>query len=136
MGNNDSTQENAKAHFIDHTKNPDSPTIFDKILKGDIPCKKVYEDEDVLAFNDIQPQAPVHVLVIPKKKWKSFSNLHLAKDEVVGVYMKKVSYVAHQLGLDGPGYRVVFNHGEHGAQSVDYIHAHILAGRSMQWPPG
>lgn len=111
-------------------------TIFEKIIRREIPADIVYEDEDVLAFRDINPQAPVHVLVIPKQKWVSFRNLQDLDPLVVGRYLTKVSLVASQLELDGSGYRVVFNHGQDGQQSVDYIHAHIIGGRAMRWPPG
>lgn len=112
-------------------------TIFDRILKGEIPCDTVYEDDDVLAFHDIQPQAPVHVLVIPKSKIVSFADVkHVDQEQKIAKYFQKISYIAHALGLDDNGYRVVFNHGKNGAQTVNYIHAHILGGRPLGWPPG
>ncbi len=111
-------------------------TIFEKILAGEIPANVVYEDDDIFAFHDISPQAPVHVLVIPKKKIRSFSNLKDSEIEFVGRYMSGVSKVASLLKLDDSGYRVVFNHGKDGQQTVDYIHAHIIGGRSLTWPPG
>lgn len=111
-------------------------SLFDRILAGEIPCSKVYEDDDVLAFNDIAPQAPVHVLVIPKRKLRSFADFQKADSEMLAGYMKKVAKVANELGLDQDGYRVVFNHGKNGQQTVDYIHAHILGGRQLKWPPG
>lgn len=111
-------------------------TIFDKILKKEIPCKTIYEDNDVLAFEDINPQAPTHVLVIPKVKITSFGNLPDFTSDAVGKYMQKVSFVAKKLGLDKDGYRIVFNHGKHGQQTVNYIHAHILGGKQLTWPPG
>jgi histidine triad (HIT) family protein len=110
-------------------------TIFEKILNKEIPAKVVFEDETVLAFEDINPQAPVHVLVIPKKKIVSFDELDGQDTEYVGKYFQAVSKVAQQLELK-QGYRVVFNNGEHGQQTVEYIHAHILGQRQMQWPPG
>ena len=113
-----------------------SETIFDKIIAKEIPADIVYEDDHVLAFKDIAPQAPVHVLVIPKQKFKSFVELKDCDDAVIAAYMKRVSKVASELGLDGDGYRVVFNSGKDGGQSVDYIHAHILGGRQLIWPPG
>lgn len=113
-----------------------SQTIFDKIISGEIPCKKVYEDDDVLAFDDINPQAPVHVLVIPKQKILSVSQFEELGPQVVGRYMIAIAKVAQQLGLQESGYRVVFNTGRNGQQTVDYIHAHVLGGRAMQWPPG
>ena len=111
-------------------------TIFDKILRKEIPSKVVYEDDDILAFDDVNPTAPVHVLVIPKQKLTNFSDLATADELVVGRYMQKVALVAQKLGLTENGYRVVFNNGSDGQQSVDYLHAHILGGRSLTWPPG
>lgn len=111
-------------------------TIFDKILAGDIPADKVFEDEAVLAFHDVSPQAPVHVLVIPKKKIVGFADLRNEEEALLGAFMKRISLVAEHLGLEQDGYRVVFNQGKDGGQSVDYIHAHILGGRSLAWPPG
>lgn len=111
-------------------------TIFDKILAGEIPAKKVYEDDHVLAFEDISAQAPVHVLVIPKQKMVSFADVKANDPAVMGAYMVAISKVADSLGLEEGGYRVVFNHGENGGQTVSYIHAHILGGRSLSWPPG
>jgi len=111
-------------------------TLFDQILAGSIPSEAVYEDEDVYAFKDINPQAPVHVLVIPKKKLESFADVRSADAADVGAFMKAVSKVAADLGLDERGYRVVFNTGPEAQQSVQYLHAHIIGGRQMSWPPG
>lgn len=111
-------------------------TVFDKIIKGEIPCNKVYEDDDVLAFHDTNPQANVHVLVIPKKKIVTFADFPEQDTDYVGRYMQKVALVARKLDLQDDGYRIVFNHGQDGQQTVAYIHAHILGGRSLRWPPG
>ncbi|MDA3811899.1 MAG: histidine triad nucleotide-binding protein [Spirochaetaceae bacterium] len=111
-------------------------TIFDKILRGDIPSDKVYEDENILAFRDISPQAPVHVLVIPKKKITDFSNLKDLAPEECGLFLQGVSKVAVKLGLAEEGYRIVLNSGKNGQQTVEYLHAHILGERQMSWPPG
>ncbi|MDC7221426.1 MAG: histidine triad nucleotide-binding protein [Spirochaetales bacterium] len=111
-------------------------TIFDKILAGDIPADKVFEDDHVLAFRDVNPRAPVHVLVIPKKKVVTFTELKDRETEEVGLFFQRVAEVAEQLGLDEEGYRIVMNKGKHGQQTVHYIHAHILGGRQMSWPPG
>ena len=111
-------------------------TLFDKILSKEIPSEAVFEDEDVYAFKDIDPQAPVHVLVIPKKKIGRFAELKEAGKGDVGVFFQKVSVVAAELGLEKDGYRVVINNGEHGQQTVEYLYAHILGGRQLQWPPG
>ncbi len=111
-------------------------TIFDKILKREIPVEVVFEDEFVLAFKDINPQAPVHVLVIPKKPIKSFADLRHEDVQYIGEYFKRVSQVADLLGLEQDGYRIVYNHGKDGQQTVDHIHAHVLGGRGLTWPPG
>jgi len=111
-------------------------TLFDQILSGSIPSEAVYEDDNVYAFKDINPQAPVHVLVIPKRKMESFADVREADTTAVGEFMKGVSLVAQQLGLESDGYRVVLNTGPHAQQSVQYLHAHILGGRQMSWPPG
>lgn len=111
-------------------------TIFDKILAGEIPADKVYEDDDVLAFRDINPQAPVHVLVIPKIRTTRFAELAERPFEETGKFFRSVSKTASLLGLDGPGYRIVLNNGSDGGQDVEYLHAHILGGRKLTWPPG
>jgi histidine triad (HIT) family protein len=112
------------------------PSIFDRILEGEIPCKKVYEDEFVLAFQDIQPQAPIHVLVIPKKKAFWFSAMVEWSDVEVGQYFRSAAKVVKQLGLDEDGYRLVINEGRFGKQTVPYIHIHLVGGRELEWPPG
>ena len=111
-------------------------SIFDKILKKEIPCDAVYEDDNILAFKDINPQAPVHVLVIPKQKIEGFPNLCDCDPQFIGNYIQGVAKVARKLGLEENGYRIVFNSGKDGQQTVDYIHAHILAKRQLKWPPG
>jgi histidine triad (HIT) family protein len=111
-------------------------TIFDKILAGESPADVVYEDENVLAFRDINPQAPVHIVVIPRRKVKMFSELPENKDSDVGLFVKTIAVVARKLGLEQSGYRIVFNCGRHGQQTVNYLHAHVLGGRQMSWPPG
>lgn len=111
-------------------------TLFDKILQKEIPSDSVYEDDDVYAFKDINPQAPVHVLVIPKKKVPRFAQLKGEPKDEVGVFFQKVAQVAGELGLEKDGYRIVINNGKHGQQTVEYLHAHIIGGRQLQWPPG
>ena len=111
-------------------------TLFDMILAGEIPADKVFEDDDVLAFRDINPQAPTHVLVIPKKRVSRFAELRERDPGDVGRFFAGVSRVAADLGLDADGYRVVVNNGRDGQQTVEYLHAHILGGRPMTWPPG
>lgn len=114
----------------------DNVTIFDKIIAKQIPAKIAFENDHVLAFHDIQPQAPVHVLVIPKKKIARFSDLARQDSRDTGEFFRHVAIVAAHLGLDADGYRVVVNCGRDGQQTVEYIHAHILGGRGMKWPPG
>ncbi len=112
-------------------------TIFEKILDKEIPSESVFEDEKVYAFRDINPQAPVHVLVIPKSKLTGFADLADRRiSGVVGRFMQEVARIAEKLGLEEDGYRIVFNQGKHGQQTVAYLHAHILGGRQMSWPPG
>jgi len=111
-------------------------TIFDRIISGEIPVEAVYENDDVLAFNDLNPQAPVHVLVIPKKRLSRFSELSARPVDETGSFFKAVSAVASSLNLDEAGYRIVINNGSDGGQEVEYLHAHILGGRKLNWPPG
>ena len=111
-------------------------TIFDRIVRGEAPADVVYQDEHVLAFRDIHPQAPVHILVIPKIRARSLQELAERDAGEAGAFLKGVVTVASALGLAATGYRVVMNTGRHAQQSVEYLHAHILGGRQMSWPPG
>lgn len=106
-------------------------TIFDKILRREIPASIVYEDDDILAFHDISPQAKQHILVIPKKKARNLAELRQWDSKDVGVFFQKVALVAEKAGLNQSGYRTVLNTGRDGGQSVDYIHAHILGGEQL-----
>ncbi len=107
--------------------------LFCRIASGEIPSSKVYEDDRVLAFRDIDPQAPVHVLVIPKAH---FANIIEADGETIAYLFETAKKIVKELGVDETGFRVVINTGEDGQQSVKHLHLHILGGRSMQWPPG
>jgi len=111
-------------------------TIFQKIIDGEIPCDRVYEDDDVLAFRDIQPQAPVHILVIPKKPIVSVAHSGPEDESLLGKMMLVASRVAREEGLESSGYRLVTNIGKEGGQSVEHLHVHVLGGRQMMWPPG
>jgi histidine triad (HIT) family protein len=111
-------------------------TIFDKILARQAPADILFEDEEVLAFRDINPQAPVHVLVIPKKRVTRFEELSQKSEAEVSRFFLGVIKVIEHLDLPSDGYRVVINSGKYGQQSVDYLHAHVLGGRQMSWPPG
>lgn len=115
------------AHFRAQTGMTMSDTIFDKIIAKQIPAKIVYEDDEVLAFNDINPQAELHVLVIPKRRAKSMNELREWDPKDVGAFFQKVAHVAHHLGVGTHGYRMVVNTGKGGGQTVDYVHAHILS---------
>ncbi|MDR0596385.1 MAG: histidine triad nucleotide-binding protein [Clostridiales Family XIII bacterium] len=109
--------------------------IFCGIVAGEIPSDKVYEDESILAFRDLEPQAPEHVLVIPKKHIPSLDEMSAGDGELVGHLVSKVRDIAAQLGLGG-GYRLVANNGKDGQQTVQHLHFHLLGGRQMTWPPG
>lgn len=108
--------------------------LFCKIIKGEIPSTKVYEDDNFFAFKDIAPVAPVHVLVIPKKHVASIAALTENDADVVGNMLFAIQKVAQELGLDKDGYRVIFNTGEKAGQTVHHMHAHILGGKEMAWP--
>lgn len=129
MSGND---EVAKAQEAD----PNEPTVFDKLLSGEWPCDKVFEDDSVLAFKDVSPQAPVHMLVIPKKK-DGLSQLSKAKESQEPL-LGHLLYVAQQIGSEHcpEGFRIVINDGKDGAQSVYHLHLHVLGGRQLSWPPG
>ena len=111
-------------------------TIFKKIIDREIPAEIVYEDEQCLAFRDISPQAPTHVLVIPKKEIVSIDDLEDDDLAVVGHLYLVIRNLARELELADDGYRVVVNIGRDGGQSVDHLHFHLLGGRALSWPPG
>ncbi len=111
-------------------------TIFSKIIRKEIPAKILYEDEQCLAFHDVAPQAPVHVLVIPKKPIESLNQIAAEDAEMLSHIWLKIPILATQLGLSAGGYRVVVNCGRDGGQSVDHLHFHLLGGRQLKWPPG
>ena len=105
--------------------------LFCKIAAGEIPCNKVYEDEDFLAFNDINPKAPVHVLVIPKHHLASLNDADDQDIGLLGLLMDATRKVAKELGVDDPGYRAILNVGRGGGQEVFHIHVHILGGKTL-----
>ncbi len=109
--------------------------VFCKIVAGDIPSEKLHEDEEVIAFRDLNPQAPVHVLVVPRKHIASLNEADPGDRAALGQLLLTVQKLAGQLGV-GSGYRVVNNCGAPAGQSVFHIHFHLLGGRSMSWPPG
>ncbi len=112
-----------------------SETIFDKIIRKEIPADIVYEDDLALAFKDINPQAPVHILVIPKKPIPQLSEANDDDQALLGHLLLTVKKVATEAGLSN-GYRVVINSGSDGGQTVYHLHLHILGDRQMNWPPG
>jgi diadenosine tetraphosphate (Ap4A) HIT family hydrolase len=108
----------------------DNDNIFAKILRGEIPCDKVYEDDEVLAFRDINPQTPTHVLVIPKGAYVSFDDFaEEASDAEIAAFMRAVGRIARDLGLTEPGYRILANHGRDGRQEVPHFHLHLFGGQ-------
>ncbi len=108
--------------------------LFCKIAAGDIPVEKLYEDDELLAFRDIAPQAPVHFLVIPKKHIQDPATISAEDEELMGRMMRRGAAIAKENGAED--FRLVFNNGADAGQTVFHIHMHVLGGRSMQWPPG
>ena len=111
-------------------------TLFEKIIARQIPSKIVYEDDLVLAFHDVNPQAPVHVLIVPKKPIPRIAEARVEDQALLGHLLVQASHVATLLGISQTGYRLVINNGRDGGESVPHLHCHILGGRSMTWPPG
>lgn len=111
-------------------------TLFSKIIRREIPAQIVYEDEHVLAFNDIHPQAPIHVLFVPKQAVATLNDLRDDDLELTGRLVLAARDYARQQGVAEKGYRLVFNCNADGGQSVFHIHLHLLAGRQLSWPPG
>jgi len=111
-------------------------TIFSKIINGEIPTDKVYESDEVLAFRDINPQAPVHILVIPKKPLKDLASAEISDQQLLGDLLLAAANIAKEQGLETDGYRIVINNGAGAGQTVFHLHIHILGGRAFKWPPG
>lgn len=110
-------------------------TLFEKIIARDIPAKIAHEDEHCIAIHDIQPQAPVHILVIPKKPLPRISEAAPADQSLLGHLLLTAAKIAKELNL-AAGYRIVINNGPHGGESVPHLHVHLLGGRQLNWPPG
>jgi histidine triad (HIT) family protein len=113
-----------------------SKTIFEKISAREIPADIVYEDELVVAFRDINPKAPTHVLIVPRKPIPRIAEASAEDHRVLGHLLLKAAEIAAKLGLKESGYRLVINSGRDGGESVPHLHCHILGGRPMTWPPG
>lgn len=112
-----------------------SKTLFEKIVAREVPATIVYEDDKVIAFHDVKPQAPVHVLIVPKKPIPRIAEAKPADHAILGHLLIKAGEVAKQLGLKN-GFRLVFNNGSDAGEAVPHLHCHILGGRKMTWPPG
>ena len=113
-----------------------SDCLFCKIIDRAIPASIVYEDERILAFSDINPQAPTHILVVPKRHIASLNDLSAEDDLLVGELVRRAAAIAASRGISAGGYRTVFNTNRDAGQTVFHIHLHLLGGRSMHWPPG
>ena len=113
-----------------------SSCLFCKIVAGEIPAAKLYEDDRLIAFADINPQAPLHALVVPKKHIATLNDLTAADDDLVGAMVRAGVKVAKDRGFDGPGFRTVFNCNAQAGQTVFHVHLHVLGGRVLAWPPG
>jgi histidine triad (HIT) family protein len=113
-----------------------SDCLFCRIVKREIPASIVYEDDQVVAFNDINPQAPMHVLVVPKRHIASLNDLQAEDDQIVGEMVRRAAALAKERGLSERGFRTVFNTNRDAGQTVFHIHLHLVGGRLMNWPPG
>ena len=113
-----------------------SRTLFEKIIAREIPADIVFEDDLVLAFRDINPQAPTHILIVPKQAIPRMADASSADRQMLRHLLLKAAEVAEKAGLKQTGYRLVINNGPHGGESVPHLHCHILGGRQMAWPPG
>jgi histidine triad (HIT) family protein len=111
-------------------------SIFQKIIDKEIPAEIVHETDEVLAFRDVNPMAPTHILVIPKKPITRLNEASAKDSKLLGTLLLTAAEIARQLGLDRSGYRVVVNNGKDGGESVPHLHVHLLGGRSLRWPPG
>ena len=111
-------------------------TLFEKIVAREIPAKLAFEDDEVLAFHDINPQAPIHVLVIPKRVIPRIAEARPADGALLGKLLLTAKQIAADLGLTESGYRIVINNGHNGGETVPHLHVHLLGGRPMHWPPG
>jgi len=111
-------------------------TLFERIGDGEVPAQIVYQDDKVIAFRDIKPAAPTHVLIVPRKPIPRIAEAKPEDHQVLGHLMLKAAQIAEQLGLKESGYRLVINNGPDASESVPHLHLHIIGGRKMSWPPG
>jgi histidine triad (HIT) family protein len=110
--------------------------IFCRIAAGEIPARIAYQDDQVVAFHDLNPQAPTHVLIIPREHVATVHELSESHGDLLASMMRAAQQIAHGVGADQSGYRLVFNHGANAGQTVFHVHMHLLAGRQLGWPPG
>ena len=111
-------------------------TIFDKILSKEIPADIVYEDSNFLAFNDINPQAPIHILIIPKRRIPTINDITPSDSNLIGEMILIAKKIAKDKEINDDGYRLIFNCNDNGGQTVYHIHLHLIGGRKLSWPPG
>ena len=111
-------------------------TLFEKIIQREIPAQIVYEDTDLIAFHDVDPQAPVHVLIVPKSVIPRIGEADANQVSLLGSLLLAAPRIARQLGVNESGYRLVINHGPDAGESVPHLHLHLLGGRPLAWPPG
>jgi histidine triad (HIT) family protein len=111
-------------------------TIFEKIVAREIPAKFIFEDEEIVAFHDVKPQAPVHFLVVPRKVIPRIAQAAPEDQALLGRLLLVARDLAKQLGLNEAGFRIVINNGRNGGETVPHLHVHVLGGRPMRWPPG
>ncbi|MEO6970809.1 MAG: histidine triad nucleotide-binding protein [Chthoniobacterales bacterium] len=111
-------------------------TIFEKIVAREIPAKIAFEDDEVIAFHDVNPQAPVHVLIVPKRVVPRLAEASESDQALLGRLILTAAKVARDLGMSGSGYRVVINNGPDGGETVPHLHVHLLGKRALAWPPG
>lgn len=110
--------------------------MFCKIVAGEIPAKRVHEDDELVAFEDIKPEAPVHVLVIPKRHISTLNDMQPSDEAILGAMVRRAALIAKDRGIDAAGYRTVLNCNSNAGQTVFHIHLHLLGGRRFSWPPG
>jgi histidine triad (HIT) family protein len=110
--------------------------LFCRIVAGELPAKLIYQDDTLVAFHDINPQAPVHLLVVPRRHIPTLNDLSAEDDGLVGAMLRRATVIAHELGMAAGGYRTVFNCNRDAGQTVFHLHLHVLGGRRMHWPPG
>lgn len=111
-------------------------TLFEKIISREVPARIAYEDQDLIAFHDVDPKAPVHVLIVPKRVVARVGAAEPSDAELLGKLLLASQPIARGLGIMESGYRLVINHGPHAGESVPHLHVHLLGGRPLSWPPG